>query len=114
MYYKNLKKIKSFVTLKPRGSKPSGFFYLFSFQNGIKQCEEGDRCHRSAYDIADWFCEEYCKYFIVEEIRQDKDQRYQQDNLTKAGKRGLTFARPRAIKLCWRLYLETKREDSAM
>ena len=67
---------------------------------------------RSSYDIADWFCEEYCKYFIVEEIRQDKDQRYQQDNLTKAGKQQADLCLSESHKAQLAAYLETKREDS--
>ncbi len=59
-----------------------------------------------------WFCEEYCKYFIVEEIRQDKDQRYQQDNLTQAGKQQADLCLSESHKALLAAYLEPSREDS--
>ena len=78
-------------------------------------CDEGDRCHRSSYDIADWFCEEYCKYFIVEEIRQDKDQRDQQDQFSQACKKQTDFCLSECHKTLLAAYTpgkqETARED---
>ena len=51
-------------------------------------------------------------YLFVEEIRQDKDQRYQQDNLTKAGKQQADLCLSESHKALLAAYLETKREDS--
>ena len=64
-----------------------GFFYHYCEQlsfiflkNGIEQCKEGDRCHRSSYDIAYRFCQENSERFVREEIRQQEDQRDQHDH----------------------------------
>lgn len=95
-----------------------GFFYHYCEQlsfiflkNGIEQCKEGDRCHRSSYDIAYRFCKKYRKNFIVEEVRQNEDQRYQQDNLTQAGKKQTDFRLAESHKALLAAYLEAKRED---
>ena len=101
------------------GRQVPGFFYHYCEQlsfiflkNGIKQCKEGNRCHSSSYDIAYRFCKKYRKNFIVEEVRQNEDQRYQQDDLTQAGKKQTDFRLAESHKALLAAYLEANREDS--
>ena len=85
---------------------------LIFLKNGTKQCKEGNRCHSSSYDIAYRFCKKYSKNFIVEEIRQNEDQRYQQDDFTEAGEKQTHLCLTESHKALLAAYLETKREDS--
>ena len=46
---------------------------------------EGDRRDRSCQNIADRLSRQYGEYFVLKELRKDKDQRDQEDQLTQAG-----------------------------
>ena len=57
-------------------------FFWSVLQDFIKSCQERDRGHKSRGDVTDRFCEKDCKYFVLKENRQDKDQRDQEHDLT--------------------------------
>ena len=46
-----------------------------------EQCYRGAHC----YGIGNGFCHEHGKHFVFEDVRQNVNQRYQQDDLAQQG-----------------------------
>ena len=50
-------------------------------QDLVKMRHEGDRRDRSCQNIADRLSRQYGEYFVLKELRKDKDQRDQEDRV---------------------------------
>ena len=59
-----------------------GFHFAASVKNLVEPTHESDRCNRGSYNVTDRFSKKYCKYLVLNEEWQDKDQRNQQDQLS--------------------------------
>ena len=86
--------------LFPVKSYPPGTLVQYLVEAG----KEGDGCNGRCQNITDRLGEKDAEALIYREAGQDKNQRDKQDDLPQTGQQArsrLTFAWPRAIKLCW-------------
>ena len=73
---------------------------------------EGDRRDRSCQNIADRLSRQYGEYFVLKELRKDKDQRDQEDQLTQAGQEQADLCLAERQKALLAGELKTKGEDT--
>ena len=55
------------------------------FQNTVEAGEEGDGGNGGCQNIADRLCQKNTEYRVRQQVRQDEDERDQQDDLAQAG-----------------------------
>ena len=90
----------------------TGDLFLLFFKNRIEQCQERDCGRGGGKDIAYRFCEKDCEDFIRQEVRQDKNQRDQQDDLTETGKQQADLCLTESHEALLAAYLKTSRKDA--
>ena len=81
-------------------------------QDLVKMRHEGDRRDRSCQNIADRLSRQYGEYFVLKELRKDKDQRDQEDQLTQAGQEQADLCLAERQKALLAGKLKTKGEDT--
>ena len=69
-------------------------------ENFIESGKEGDGGDGGGQNVADRLSQKHAEHRVRQQVRQDEDERDQQDDLAQAGQQ-LTLACPSAIKLCW-------------
>ena len=60
------------------------YFSRTLVQNLIEPGEEGDGCNGGGQNVADRLCQKHAEHRVGDEMRQNKDERDQQDDLAQA------------------------------